>query len=79
MVKINSKKSLVAKCKKHPRYAAERWSKTKCTTCLLLYVLRWQHDKKAERMLGSLNPYAYLLSGVDMEYACSYIKIHRCH
>ena len=62
-------------CKKHPKYLAKRKPSVPCFSCLLIYVMRYQHTKEADHRLGSLNPYAYLLSGIDFEEALSELEI----
>lgn len=59
---------LKIRCHSHPKYNAANkpLRSDMCTSCLLLYVLRWQFDKEADKHLGSLDPYVYMLSGVDM-------------
>ncbi len=57
-------------CIEHPNYRGKVLSKT-CDTCKLLHVLIHQNDKVPEEKLGGNNPYAYILSGVNLEEACA--------
>lgn len=75
MAKTDGRKVLIAKCHLHPWYRAEYKPKTKCSSCWLLYVMRWQYDAKGEGKIGSLNPYAFFLGEVDLEEACSGIEV----
>lgn len=70
---------LVIGCRKHRRYTGERKSNQYCDSCRLLYVLRHQWARDGERRLGSLNAYAYLIGDVDLEEACSGIKVKKMH
>lgn len=74
VARTSAKRILATRCHVHPRYTAEHKPKTNCDSCLLLYVLRWQFDKKTDEKVGAFNPFAYLLSGVDLEDACSGIE-----
>ena len=44
-------------CKKHPNYRANRASK--CPSCLLIFIAKWQHDKTAEDRFKGFDPYLY--------------------
>lgn len=63
---------LTIRCKKHPKYTAKRLPKATCFGCSLLYVLRHQHEKDGERVLGSLNPYQYL---GDLQQSCEDLEV----
>jgi len=52
-------------CKKHSNYRGKR--KSKCPSCLLVFIGRWQHDKNAEDRFGGFDPYVY--SGLNFEEA----------
>ena len=73
----NGKNKLVAQCHTHPRYMAVRKPRTKCESCWLLYVMRWQFNEKTDEKVGALNPFAYLIADVDLEDACSGIELKR--
>lgn len=62
-------------CNMHPQYRGVAKPRRNCGSCLLLFVLKNQHGPHAYERLGALNPYAYLLSSVDLEDACSGLKI----
>ncbi|MBI2109305.1 MAG: hypothetical protein HYT93_04005 [Parcubacteria group bacterium] len=70
-LRVPTDKILTVRCHFHPRYTAERKSKTKCETCSLLYVLRWQYHKQAEEKLGSHNPFGFLN---DVDGACAGVE-----
>ncbi len=72
-----AKKVLIIHCQKHPRYRADRKSKSNCRSCDLLYVLRHQYREDPDGRLGSLNPYTYFLgfSEADFEDACEGLKV----
>ena len=75
------------RCKKHP------WCRgvykpqySKCDTCWLLYVLRYQWAANGEAKLGSFNPYRYLIGHVDLKRASAGLRrartgglTMRCH
>lgn len=67
-------KALMIRCHKHPNYLADERPQLFCQGCLLLYVLRHQHARNGPELLGSLNPYAYFLSGVNLEEACTELE-----
>lgn len=75
--KTGKAKMLKTRCHFHPRYTAvdKPPRSTMCSSCLLLYVLRWQFDKEADKHLGSLNPYVHFLSGVDLAEANAGIEV----
>lgn len=79
MIRANINKILSVRCHTHPRYAAEHKPRTKCKSCWLLYVLRWQYGKDPDKKLGSLNPYQYLIGDIvgdtGFEDACSGIEL----
>ncbi len=62
-------------CNMHRQYLGVAKPRRNCGSCLLLFILKNQHGPHADRLLGSLNPYAYLLGSVDLEDACSGLKI----
>jgi hypothetical protein len=55
-------------CMHHPKYKANR--KSNCESCSLLYVLRWQYTKDADKKIGGINPYQFL----DLETACDGLR-----
>ncbi len=68
--------TLKIRCRNHPRYKAKRKPKTRCRTCHLLYVLRWQNSKEGQGRLGGLNPYQFIVSGYEqLEDACSEFEV----
>jgi len=58
-------------CKKHPNYRGQR--KSKCPSCLLIFIGRWQHDKNAEDRFNGFDPYVY--SGLNFEEAFKRIMV----
>lgn len=69
-------KGLPIHCQKHPRYRALRKPKTRCKTCHLMYVIRYQNSGRADRYLGGLDPYQFIVSGYDeLHEACSELKV----
>lgn len=57
-------------CKKHPNYRGLR--RSKCQSCQLIRILRWQHTRVAGDHLGGLNPYQFLNDPVE---ACEEIVV----
>ncbi|MDP3954627.1 MAG: hypothetical protein Q8Q06_04425 [bacterium] len=49
------------RCKEHPRYSGKIKPKLDCNSCILIHILRYQHGPSADKKLGSLNPYQYLM------------------
>jgi hypothetical protein len=48
-------------CKDHPNYLAiRRKPHEDCEACALLYILRHQWERDAEKKLGGLNPYQFI-------------------
>ena len=64
-------------CHKHPKYLGDQRPKLFCQGCLLLYVLRHQHSQNGPELLGSLNPYSYFLSGVNLEEANGELEVSK--
>ena len=67
-VKASSYK-LNIRCKNHPNYRGIRKSKN-CDSCALLFVLLHQYGESPDHYLGSLNPYYYFLSDVELDQSC---------
>lgn len=60
-------------CSKHPRFRAKRKSGTDCKSCILLYILRYQHESEADARLGSTNVYQFLDG--DIEDVASALRV----
>lgn len=70
---MKKKVSLVVHCRKHRSYRAHRAPASGCKSCILLYILHYQHHRKAGEFLGGLNPYAYLIN--NLEEACEDLAV----
>lgn len=77
MVRESEGSGLKIRCRQHSRYTAARIKpKTKCPSCRLLHIIRWQWDKRGEEKLGSVNPYALLIGDVDLEEAAAGLRAY---
>jgi len=73
MPQKKSSNRLRIRCRKHPRYNAERTTK-KCASCSLVYILHYQHTKQAGNLLGGIDPYQFI---DDLKGALEYLEIWR--
>ena len=70
------RKELSVHCQKHPRYRAARKPVTKCLTCHLLYIIRWQHSKEVTDHLGGVDPFQFVFSGYEqLKEACEGLEV----